>query len=1343
MWSYGRSHLLVTFLVINVCQGLLVVGPKFIHSGQNFSLVVSNFGPDTKAVTCKISGVADDGRSILSFSRAVQVAGSSNTAVSYTLPGNLTKGSYQFVADGTNGFKFHQQVDLLFLGSTLTGLVQLNKPVYKPGDTVQLRAIVLNNELRPPAGKPCAQVTVRDPQGNVIRRWSRATLRTGVFEGELQIATIPLTGVYQITVTMGAHDIGFKTFEVKEYALALFEVQLQPTRVPLAKHQTLSLTLTAQYYVGKPVKGTATIELFLEDDLLDQRKVLNVYGSAKVDLKFNHHLEVYDDSRNVHVHVTFTQHETNRTIHKQHTITVYKAPYRVKFVREQAEFDGGKPYEGALKLQYHDGTPAKAISTQVEIEGIGTGTEQTIYKSDDAGKIKLTLHPATSTEQIFMSVTIDGDLLLDEQISRRDPGKAFIKLDLISKVVPGEKIGLRVTYSKDLPFFLYYVLSKGKILDAGYVKPSKPTEHSLQISAPEELIPKAQIMVATMSESVVLYDFVDVSFSDLRNNFKLNLTKLTIKPGEELEINMRGRPGAYVALAAYDKRLLQHSSSHDLFWRDVVDVFEGFNALEYNEFDYFHSVGLFARTLDHIIFERGTNQAARAGSKKKTSAVGRPMHTFRTNFVESWLWKTYKMDKSGSKSLKEAAPDTTTAWHLTGFSIDPVHGLGIIKQPIEFTTMQSFYIVENLPYSIKRGEIVTLQFILFSSYPQQQKATVTLYNVDNQTEFVGHPVTATKHTKTVTVSQDTGVPVSFFVKARKLGEMTVRVQAAIDAATDTIETVVRVQPESLVTQKMVSRFFCHTTHHNQTFDIKLDFEQQADPGTRKIEFVLTPNILTSVLDNLESLLSVPTGCGEQNMMRLVPIVLVLDYLTSLGTANKQLTDKATGLLRTGYQNQMRYHKPDGSFAVFTHSPGSVFLTAFVAKTLATASKYADDIQPEVVQKSYGWLVSKQRPNGRFDEVGQLWHKDMQGGVREGIALTSFVLIALQEQPSVAEKHALAIKKGIDYVANALGSIEDSYDLAIATYALCLNGHGARETFLNKLIDRSKPLKNGEERYWPRSAHEIETTAYALLSFVQMEKYVDGTAIMRWLVRQRYTPGSFPRTQDTFVGLKALSSLAQKISPSRNDYSVQLRAGELQREFRVTSTDLGTVQHEELIGDTNQLALNVGGVGFGLLQVVYKYGVDLRNYTNSFDLQLKKTVLNTGGVLKLTACASFIPSLTDSRSNMALVEINFPSGYSVERKPISDASKLNPIQKTEVRFGGTSVVLYYNNMGTERNCFTVTAFRKAKIALKRPAYVLVHDYYEPKLNAIAVYQVDDDVGVCDVCDADGCPATCKA
>uniref|UniRef100_A0A182THV7 TEP1-F n=1 Tax=Anopheles melas TaxID=34690 RepID=A0A182THV7_9DIPT len=1095
--------------------GIFIVGPKHIRTGQNYTVILSSFEPNTneRNLLLQLDGLSAGGKKLLHLGQPARVQPLSNSVISFPLPDSLPAGSYKLTIDGQNGFKFHQEADLLLAASTSTALVQLSKPIYKPGDVLQFRVIVLGGDLKPPAPSVTATVIVHDPQRNVIRRWTAVSLQLGVFEEQLQIGTVPLLGRYTITVTVtGANEIVSKTFDVREYVLPAFEVAVQARAVPLEKHQRLNLTLSARYYTVQPVRGVATVELYLEDDKLDQRRVVGVYGATQLELPFNEHLSVYDDSQDVRVHVAFTQDETNRTIYKEQRITVYKLPYRVELVKEQPEFRAKVPFDCQLRVRYQDGTPAKGAAFEVKVEGAYTTDRQVAYTSDTTGVIKLTLQPEASSESI--------DITFDLQIDRTE-----------------------------------------------------------------------------------------------------------IRPGDQLQLNMRGRPGAFVALAAYDKSLLQYSSNHDIFWEDVWAVFDKFYSVERNEFDLFHP----------------------------------------------------------------------------------------------------FYIVPNMPYSIKRGELVELQFIVFNNFPKKYKASVTLFSVDNQTEFVGRPATETSYTKSIEASPDTGVPVAFLIKARKLGEMTVRVDASIEPAKDSIESVIRVIPESLVKREMISRFFCHNTYQNQSFVLGLDFDRKADAGTRKIDFILTPNILTSVMDNLESLLSVPTGCGEQNMMRLVPIVLVLDYLTSIGSADKQLTAKAIGLLRAGYQNQMRYRQPDGSFGLWEKSGGAVFLTAFVGKTLATAAKYITEIEPSMVEQAFDWLAARQHSTGRFDEVGPVFHRDMQGGLRQGIALTSFVLIALLEQPKVATKHRAVIEKGIDYVTRTLGSIEDSYDLAIATYALLLQKHSSGERFLEKLVGLSTVQQNGTERFWARDAHFIETTAYGLLSFVLAEKYVDGTSIMRWLVKQRYTPGSFPRTQDTFVGLKALTKLAEKISPSRNDYSVQLRHAGRKEEFRVTSQDIGTLQHaQQGVDETAQLELHVAGIGFGLLQVVYEYGVDLRNFTAQFVLELQKSVTNANHQLQLEVCSSFTPQLSDGRSNMVLVEVNFPSGYTVEQRgqPITGATKHNPIQKTEVRFGATSVVVYYNSMGPERNCFTITAYRRQKVTLKRPAYVLVHDYYDPKLNAIKMYQVDD-------------------
>ena len=55
----------------------------------------------------------------------------------------------------------------------------------------------------------------------------------------------------------------------------------------------------------------------------------------------------------------------------------------------------------------------------------------------------------------------------------------------------------------------------------------------------------------------------------------------------------------------------------------------------------------------------------------------------------------------------------------------------------------------------------------------------------------------------------------------------------------------------------------------------------------------------SVLANLDSILQMPTGCGEQNMIKFAPNIYVLQYLTGTNQLTKAIEDKALNFLRIG------------------------------------------------------------------------------------------------------------------------------------------------------------------------------------------------------------------------------------------------------------------------------------------------------------------------------------------------------------------------------------------------------------------------------------------------------------
>lgn len=81
-------------------------------------------------------------------------------------------------------------------------------------------------------------------------------------------------------------------------------------------------------------------------------------------------------------------------------------------------------------------------------------------------------------------------------------------------------------------------------------------------------------------------------------------------------------------------------------------------------------------------------------------------------------------------------PDTITSWVLTGFSLDPITGLGLTRQPKTLQVFKPFFVSIDLPYSIIRGEAFALPIVVFNYMEKNLDAEVTLHNEENEFEFI-------------------------------------------------------------------------------------------------------------------------------------------------------------------------------------------------------------------------------------------------------------------------------------------------------------------------------------------------------------------------------------------------------------------------------------------------------------------------------------------------------------------------------------------------------------------------------------------------------------------------------
>ena len=66
------------------------------------------------------------------------------------------------------------------------------------------------------------------------------------------------------------------------------------------------------------------------------------------------------------------------------------------------------------------------------------------------------------------------------------------------------------------------------------------------------------------------------------------------------------------------------------------------------------------------------------------------------------------------------------------------------------------------------------------------------------------------------------------------------------------------------------------------------------------------DIMGPALTNLEGLLSMPVGCGEQNLANFSPNIYILDYLTNTNQVTKKIKDDALRYITKGIQIVWNY-----------------------------------------------------------------------------------------------------------------------------------------------------------------------------------------------------------------------------------------------------------------------------------------------------------------------------------------------------------------------------------------------------------------------------------------------------
>ena len=136
-------------------------------------------------------------------------------------------------------------------------VVDTDKPVYQPGQTVHVRTLV-----RRAGGTPVtdeARVVVTGPEGNRLFSRNVSLSAFGMGSVDFPISSEGRHGRYRVSVEYGVEE-QVRTVEVREYRLPQFEVGFRAGESSYRPGETVRATVTPEYFFGEPVRN-ATVRV--------------------------------------------------------------------------------------------------------------------------------------------------------------------------------------------------------------------------------------------------------------------------------------------------------------------------------------------------------------------------------------------------------------------------------------------------------------------------------------------------------------------------------------------------------------------------------------------------------------------------------------------------------------------------------------------------------------------------------------------------------------------------------------------------------------------------------------------------------------------------------------------------------------------------------------------------------------------------------------------------------------------------------------------------------------------------------------------------------------------------
>lgn len=856
----------------------------------------------------------------------------------------------------------------------LVGYIYTDRPIYRPGHTVNIRGVLrwrVRDELVVFDRKQ-VELTIADNNDKVVTRQTLTVDEFGAVHASFALPRGAALGYYAVRIAAGDEDAS-GSFEVQEYRKPEFEVLVSPADRFVVQGNRVTATITARYYFGQPVAG-AEVQLRVhrqpyyspfrwleegEDEESygggwwggeEERQAtarLDERGTAQISFVTPVDEEGRDYTWRLEARVTDS---SSREVAGSATINATYGPFLLVSRLDRYVYHPGSPVTLLVRALDYTGRPQTGVPLTLWLERLtyaggrwrppaATRLADATATTDNEGRATwtTTLPQEPGTYRLWASALAGSRTIRDDAyawVSGRvhTTFREDERFELIadkSSYQPGEVA--RLAIRGDAPGVPVLITKEGQ--DVSYARVARNLGgSSLEVPIVNRDVGDIYVNVAYIKD-----DRLFQAEKRLKVPAAARQLQITITPDQAVSrprqtgsftvsvVDAAGRPlQAQLSLGVVDEAL------YGVRPERTPDPLRFFYRREYSR------VGTqFSRNYSFIGYS-GTEQLLLARQRRPTSLADfkaeRPLQPqVRKEFPDAIFWtSTLVTDTAGLAHIQVPYPDSLTTWRLTARAVTRETSLGVAVA--RTTTTKDLIVRVVTPRFLVEGDEAAIPVITHNYLPGSKDVAVSFQAAGVSVRRAPEEPAGPTGARTVSIAQGGEHRLDWQVTADHVGPARFTGTATAEAATDAVEVSVPVLPFGLKRQNSAAGSLVGSEEHS----FELAIPGTSNPAARTVRVSLSFSLAGPLLGALDFLTSYPYGCTEQTLSSFVPNLSVLRALDQLKLPVTERLQSLDRQVTEGLQRLYDYQHDDGGWGWWKADQSSPFMTAYALQGLIEA-----------------------------------------------------------------------------------------------------------------------------------------------------------------------------------------------------------------------------------------------------------------------------------------------------------------------------------------------------------------------------------------------------------------------